>query len=119
MWAKMKERGLPVPKLSDAEMADLLAYLYFVQYMGQAGNATRGGELLRQKACTECHGVGSRGPKGADLAASEALRSPVYWAAAMWNHTADLEQKEHVRARFDDDEMRDVVAFLRSAGARK
>lgn len=124
MWAKMKERGIAVPKLSDAEMADLLAYLYFVQYMGQTGKATRGGELFRQKACTECHGAGSRGPKGAtDLAASEALRSPVHWAAAMWNHTADIEQKAPatppVRAHFDDDEMRDLVAFLQSAGVRK
>jgi mono/diheme cytochrome c family protein len=124
MWAKMKERGMAVPKLSDAEMADLLAYLYFVQYMGQTGNATRGGELFQQKACAECHGAGSRGPKGAgDLAASEALRSPVHWAAAMWNHNADLLQNEPaeppVRAHFDDDEMRDLVAFLQSTGVRK
>jgi mono/diheme cytochrome c family protein len=123
MWAKMKERGVRVPKLSDAEMADLLAYLYFVQYMGQTGNATRGSELFRQKSCTECHGAGSPGKGAADLAASDALRSPVHWAAAMWNHPAGPEPKEAApppaRARFEDDEMRDLVAFLRSAGARK
>jgi mono/diheme cytochrome c family protein len=120
MWAKMKERGMTVPKLSDAEMADLVAYLYFVQYMGQTGNATRGSELFRQKSCTECHAAGGGGPKGAaDLAASDAVRSAVHWAAAMWNHTADLDTKPPARPRFEDDEMRDLVAFLQSAGARK
>jgi len=122
MWAKMKELGRPVPKLADTEMADLLAYLYFVQYMGQAGNASRGRELFREKACGGCHTAGGEGNKGAkDLTASSAVRSPFSWAAAVWNHPVDSEKTGEAlaTATFGDDEMRDLVAFLGSPGGAK
>jgi mono/diheme cytochrome c family protein len=123
MWAKMKEVGRPVPKLSDAEMADLLAYLHFVQYMGHGGNATRGREIFRTKSCSACHAAGGEGRKGAaDLAASSAIRSSFHWAAAIWNHPLETEEKagEPQRAStFDDDEMRDLVEFLRAPGGGK
>jgi mono/diheme cytochrome c family protein len=124
MWAKMKERGRPVPKLNDAEMADLLAYLYFVQYLGQSGNATRGSLLFREKSCSGCHAAGGEGTKAtADLAKSDAVRSPFSWASAMWNHPSAMEKKAAVSPspwpQFADDEMRDLVEFLRSHGAKK
>ena len=123
MWAKMKELGRSVPKLSDAEMADLLAYLHFVQYMGHGGNAARGRELFREKSCSACHAAAGEGLKGAaDLAASSAVRSPFHWAAAVWNHPVETEKKAGEPQRtstFDDDEMRDLVEFLRApAGAK-
>jgi mono/diheme cytochrome c family protein len=122
MWDTMKRRGVAVPKFTDPEMADLLAYLSFVQSMGHAGNAARGGELFRQKSCAHCHGIGA-GPLGGreNLATSEAVHSPVHWAAAMWNHRVDLGQGggDTVPARFDDDEMRDLVAYLQSLGGGK
>ena len=124
MWAKMKELGVPFPRLTDREMADLLAYLYFVQYAGDGGNAARGEGLFRDKSCARCHAAGSEGPKvGADLVKADALRSPVRWANAMWNHAAAVAQKTHETQsnwpRFDDDEMRDLVAFLRSRAGSK
>lgn len=121
MWAKMKELGVPFPKLTDREMADLLAYLYFVQYTGGGGDPARGSALFRDKSCARCHAAGREGPKvGPNLAAADALRSPISWATAMWNHAAAVERKTHESQadwpRFEDDEMRDVVAFLRSRG---
>jgi mono/diheme cytochrome c family protein len=120
MWAKMKASGRPVPKFSDTEMADLLAYIYFVQYMGHGGNATRGRELFRDKSCAGCHAAHGEGLKGAaDLARLDAVRSPFQWAAAIWNHPIDRQKKEaepHPPSKFDDDEMRDLVEFLRAPG---
>jgi mono/diheme cytochrome c family protein len=105
-------------------MADLLAYLYFVQYMGHSGDATHGAQVFRDKSCSGCHAVRGEGPKGAaDLSASAAVRSPFHWTAAMWNHTAGVEKKDDEQQpawpRFDDDQMRDLVEFLRSPGAAK
>jgi mono/diheme cytochrome c family protein len=122
MWAKMKERGIAFPTLTNGEMANLLAYLYFVQYMGQGGNAARGRQLFSEKSCSSCHTVRAAAPQGAgDLTRSAAVQSPGHWAAAMWNHVADLDVKGQApppaRPRFDDDEMRDLVEFLRSPGA--
>jgi mono/diheme cytochrome c family protein len=124
MWAKMKELAVPFPRLTDREMADLFAYLYFIQFMGENGDATKGRELFREKSCSGCHAAGGEGPKvGPDLAASDAIRSPLHWAAAMWNHTPAMEKKLHeaqfVWPRFEDDEMRDLVEFLQSRGKGK
>jgi mono/diheme cytochrome c family protein len=122
MWDTMKQRGVTFPTFTDAEMADLLAYLSFVQSMGHAGNAARGGQLFSQKSCAQCHAVGAAPPREQqNLATSEAVRSPVHWAAAMWNHRVGLDQRggDKVPARFDDDEMRDLVAYLQSLGGEK
>jgi mono/diheme cytochrome c family protein len=124
MWAKMKEMQIPFPKLTERDMSDILAYLYFVQYMGESGDARRGGEVFREKTCSQCHTAGGNGPKaGPDLAASNALRSPVHWASAMWNHAPAIEKATQERQtpwpRFEDDEMRDLVAFLRSRAGGK
>ena len=117
MWAKMKDLGVAFPRLTDREMADLLAYLYFVQYTGTGGDAAKGGALFRVKSCARCHAAGGEGPKvGPDLARAGTLRSPIYWASAMWNHAAAVEQKTHETQidwpQFENDEMRDLVAFL-------
>jgi len=138
MWAKMQEVGVPFPKLTDREMADLLAYLDYVQYTDGPGDATRGSTLFRAKACSQCHasgmaaggmaagGTAAKGvePKiGPDLAASPALHSSVHWAAAMWNHAPAMVHTAHEThlpwLRFEDDEMADLAAFLRSRGGSK
>lgn len=119
MWAKMEELGIPFPRISDSEMSDLFAYLYYVQYIGQKGNATRGAELFRQKSCVNCHTVGAEGGKrGPNLTALGAPRLPLQWASAMWNHAPAMEKtlrdEQVTWPRFEDDEMRDLVEFLRS-----
>ncbi|MFI5395185.1 MAG: c-type cytochrome [Candidatus Binatia bacterium] len=124
MWAKMKDLGVPFPRLTDTEISDLLAYLYFVQYMGQSGDAARGADLFREKSCFGCHAAGGEGSKvGPDLATAVAVRSPLDWVSAMWNHTPAMENKfrqaQSAWPRFDDDQMRDLVEFLRSRGQGK
>ena len=119
MWAKMKDLGVPFPKLTDTEMSDLFAYLYYVQYMGQSGNVARGNDLFREKSCSGCHAAGGEGSKvGPDLAVPDAVRSPLHWASAMWNHAPEMGKKiietHSSWPRFDDDQMRDLVEFLRS-----
>jgi mono/diheme cytochrome c family protein len=124
MWSKMKELAVPFPRLSDQEMANLLAYLQFVAYMREGGDATRGSAVFREKSCSQCHAAGGEGAKvGPDLAASAAARSSLNWASAMWNHSAVVQKKlgetQPAWPRFDDDEMADLVEFLRSQGGNK
>jgi cytochrome c551/c552 len=119
MWAKMKELGVPLPRVTDREMSDLLAYLYFVQYMGGSGDAQRGSALFREKSCARCHTADNEGSKvGPDLKVSDAARSPLHWTSAMWNHAPAMAEKlretQTSWPRFENDEMRDLVEFLRS-----
>jgi len=124
MWAKMKALKASFPKLSGPETSDLLAYLRLVQYMDARGDATRGAQIFREKSCAGCHVEADGKPRiGPDLAASEAIRSPLQWASAMWNHAPAMAAKTREAGtpwpRFAGDEMRDLVAFLRSGGGKK
>jgi cytochrome c2 len=119
MWRKMQATGVTFPKLSGPEMSSLLAYLYFVQYMDERGDPVRGAELFRAKSCASCHVANQAGVRvGPDLATSNAMRSPLDWASAMWSHAPAMAEKFRDLGmpwpRFADDEMRDLVAFLRS-----
>ncbi|HUI24787.1 MAG TPA: hypothetical protein VL403_01785, partial [Candidatus Kryptonia bacterium] len=64
------------------------------------------------------------GPQvGPDLAESSALQSPADWTAAVWSHAPAMEAKARASQipwpRFEGEEMRDLVAFLRSRRATK
>jgi mono/diheme cytochrome c family protein len=123
MRARMKERQISFPKLTDRDMSDLLAYLYFVRYMRGGGDARNGDKVFGEKACSQCHAPGSGTKAGPDLAASHALQSPAHWASAMWNHAPAIEkavrETQAPWPRFEDDEMRDLVAFLRARAGGK
>lgn len=123
MRAKMKELGISFPRFGDVEMSNLLAYLAFVQYAGPRGDSRRGGEIFREKGCSGCHAVGGEGTNvGPNLAGSEATRSVPHWVAAMWNHAPAMREKLRETGQawphFEDDEMRDVVEYLRASTAR-
>lgn len=120
MWTKMQGLGIPLPEFSDQEISDLIAYLFFLQYFDPPGNVAKGQQLYMDKGCVLCHYA----PKGAerrfapDLSASEALASPVALSSAMWNHAPTMESQIRERGlpwpRFQDDEVRDLVEYLRS-----
>ena len=119
MWGKMRDPGVSFPEISGPEMSDLLAYIYFVQYMDERGDATRGAELFRAKSCASCHSADPAGAHaGPDLTTANAVRSPFDWASAMWNHAPAMTEKFRERGipwpRFADDEMRNLFSFLRS-----
>jgi mono/diheme cytochrome c family protein len=125
MWAMMESRGTPVPRLTEREMADVVAYLCFVQYANIEGDATRGAALFREKSCALCHptAAGSAGSGGPDLVGAAIARSPLRWTAAMWNHAPAVEAQLRARGlpwpHFEGDEMRDLVAFLRASGGAR
>lgn len=123
MWVRMQELGIALPEFSDQELSDVIAYLFFLQYFDPPGNVATGRELYIEKGCVLCHYA----PRGAekrfapDLSASAALRSPVELSSAMWNHAPVMEAQIRERGlpwpRFQDDDVRDLVEYLRSTGS--
>lgn len=120
MWAKMKERGIPVPQLTGQEMADIVAYLYTSHYFDPAGgSAARGRELVQSKSCLTCHSVIGKGGKiAADFATSNVVGSPAAIVAGMWNHSKFMEEQARKQGvalpQLKGQELADIATYLRS-----
>ncbi len=122
MWARMQASGIPLPGFSDQEISDVIAYLFFLQYFDPPGDVARGRELYIEKGCVLCHYT----PRGAekrlapDLSTSAAVSSPLELSSAMWNHAPVMEAQIRERGlpwpRFEDDDVRDLVEYLRASG---
>ena len=120
MWAKMAELKIPLSRFSDSELSDLIAYVFFLQYFDPRGDTVKGQTVFVDKGCILCHYA----PHGAEkllapnLTQSSALSSPLALASAMWNHAPAMEEQFRERGlpwpRFQGDEVRDLVSYLRS-----
>lgn len=119
MWARMKERGIEIPRLTGQEMADILAYLYVSHYFDQAASGVRGQQLLQSKGCLTCHSVRGKGGKiSADFATSKLVGSPAWLIAGMWNHSrymeAQVQRQEIPWPIVTGQELADIAAYLAS-----
>jgi mono/diheme cytochrome c family protein len=119
MWAKMRELEIPVPTFSGTEMADVVAYLYFVGFFDPPADPARGRAVFTSKGCGSCHAIsGEGGTVGPDLARSEAVLSAVEAARLMWNHAPFMETRMKERGipwpLFEGNEMADLLAYLTS-----
>ena len=67
--------------------ADLVGFLFTLNYFDSPGNAEAGRKLFTEKNCVVCHTSTARGAWwGPNLDHLTQFRSPIYVAAAMWNH---------------------------------
>jgi len=124
MTKEMGRRKIPLPQLNAGEMADIVGYLYSVQYFARPGDARRGQELLASKGCLRCHSVrGKGGNVGPDFERAKELDQPVTVVAAMWNHASGMAEKMREKAvtwpAFTEQEMGDLVAYLQTFGGMR
>jgi mono/diheme cytochrome c family protein len=124
MTKEMARRKIPLPQLNAGEMADIVGYLYSVQYFARPGDARRGQELLASKGCLRCHAVrGKGGSVGPDFEQAKELDQPVTVVAAMWNHASGMAEKMREKAvtwpAFTEQEMGDLVAYLQTFGGMR
>jgi len=120
MAERMKQLGIDRPKLDERETRDLVAFLYTLNYFDPPGNPEVGKRLFAEKHCIECHRTdGSGGTVGPALGALRAFTSPLFVAAALWNHgpaMADaMKAKGIERPTFTGQELRDLIAYLAPA----
>jgi mono/diheme cytochrome c family protein len=115
MSAELSKRRLPRVTFSGQEMADILAYLYFVNYASVTGAPDRGGLVFVQK-CSPCHSVGGGKRVGPDLATVPGLDEPIAIIAAMWDHAPTMDAELRTRnlpwPRLDAGDAADLTAFL-------
>jgi mono/diheme cytochrome c family protein len=118
--AKMSQTPPGLPKFTPKEMADLIAYLYFLHFIEEPGDPLNGKKVFSEKGCSRCHGLD--GKKGElmhiDLSRYEKTGSPMEIVAAMWNHSKEIEkamkEKGKTWSHFKKGEMADLLEYIKS-----
>ena len=121
MWQTMKQREITPPRFEGNELADIIAYLYFLEFQQRAGDPVRGKDLVQSKGCINCHLIGGRGgASGPDLARSQHFSNVLTIAARMWNHNLDMQKRMRESnipfPRFAEREMTDLLSYIRFQG---
>ncbi len=120
MTARMQQMGIPRVKLDAQQAGDLAAYLYTLQYFDKPGRPAVGKSLFTEKKCIVCHSVEGRGGTvGPGVDVFKRFSSPLYVAAAMWNHgprmAETMKAQGIARPTLSGSELRDLTAFLSPA----
>ncbi len=115
MMDYMKKESVEWPIFKGNEMADLIAYLYFLGFEDKPGTPSKGNKVFRDKGCIECH---TKGGRGLDLSTVKQIDSPIRMIHLMWNHADEMEDLLIAQNKKWPDlstiEMRDLYAYLRS-----
>lgn len=121
MGALMRARGVGWPELSASELADLVAFLYFLPFSDPPGQPEAGAEVFA-RSCAGCHAPGAGGEQiGPELGGSDVLGSAPAFVAAMWNHAPIM--RETILAEgspwpeLTGEDLRDLLGHLEQAAA--
>lgn len=122
MSETMREHGIGWPSFSTPELADLVAYLYFLPFVDRPGDASRGAELFQSRSCADCHsGSEQASHPGPELAGTQAATSPAALVAAMWSHAPIMKEAILAEGRpwpeLSGRDLRDLLAYLASRDA--
>ena len=117
MAARMRELRIERPRLDAREAGDIVAFLFSVDYFDPLGRPAIGRRLFVEKRCVACHQVGGvGGVTGPSLDSLKRYASPIYLAAAMWNHGPRMVEAMKARGiprpTFKDRELSDLIAYL-------
>ncbi|MBI4589687.1 MAG: c-type cytochrome [Candidatus Rokubacteria bacterium] len=120
MAERMRELGITRPQLDPRETGDLIGFLYTLDYFDRPGNGEIGRRLFTEKKCVVCHQAGGTGGVvGPNLDFLRQFGSPILIAAELWNHGPAMAEamraKGIERPTFKDAELRDLIAYLKTA----
>lgn len=120
MLVEYKAQKLIRPTYTEEEVANLISYLYYLRYLGNPGDVSRGEKLLEEKSCVKCHVSGqSRGELGPGFDRIKRYASPLELAQALWNHEPKMQDMMRrlgiPRPTFTGQEISDLSAFVRAA----
>ena len=100
-------------------MADIIAYLYLMNYYDPPGDPLRGKALFEKRNCSVCHNLNGGTGIGPNLIQAQNLDSSLQVVAEMWNHIPQMQQKiQQVGLpwpRINQGEMNDLIAYLLQA----
>ena len=119
MLKTMEDLGIKVSPPTPQEMADIISFLFAIQYMDEPGNAEIGKKIFYEKNCIKCHTKdGSGGTVGPDLSKLKGKARPIQIAYLRWkamHGSTMLEEMTRLGIPwpyFKGNEMVDLMEFL-------
>jgi mono/diheme cytochrome c family protein len=108
-----------VPRFTTKEMTDLLAYLYFLHYTDEPGDASKGEKLFSALGCAQCHGLGGKPGTLMYIDLSKFRNSqPTEIIASIWNHSLDMQTAAGAKGvswpQLKKGEMVDLLEYIRT-----
>jgi mono/diheme cytochrome c family protein len=118
--ARMSQTQPGLPKFTPKEMADLLAYLYFLHFIDDPGNPNNGKKIFSDFGCARCHDLDGR--KGElmtiDLSKYQKASNVMEIVGGIWNHSTEIERAMREKGiswpRFKKGEMADLLEYIRT-----
>lgn len=124
MWNAILKAGAVRPVLEEQQAADLFAFFYAARFFERPGDAGRGKSVFTTRGCVKCHGVGAAGSSAAlPVSAWTSLDDPVTLAAAMWNHSPQMESEtSRSKKRWPEitgQDLTDLLVFIRNSPGKR
>ncbi len=122
MSRAMNAKGVKRPRFSDAEMADLIAFLYSIRASEPGGSATLGEVTFDGRGCGSCHGPHGDGTESAPgLRGKDRRYSSISLGTALWQHGPEMNKRVVEKGvkwpDLSEGDVGDLIAFLNSAPA--
>jgi cytochrome c len=117
---KMSQTQIGIPKFTPKEMADLIAYLYFLHFIDEPGNPGNGKKIFSESGCSKCHGVDGKPGELMTLSLSKYQKAgnSMDIVASLWNHSTEIEKAMKGKGiswpRFKKGELADLLEFIRT-----
>jgi cytochrome c len=118
--SKMSQTQMGIPKFTPKEMADLIAYLYFLHFTDEPGNPANGKKIFSEFGCSKCHGLDGKPGEWMtiDLSKYQKAAHLMEMVATIWNHSTGIEKAMREKGiswpRFKKGELADLLEFIRT-----
>ncbi len=119
MVAGIERAKILKPNLTGEELGSIAAYLYFLKYFDEPGDATKGKFLYNEKGCFSCHPLSGKGKRGeSGLNEFPQNISPVFLSMEIWNHgpemIANMVKLGMKWPEFKETEMIDLLEYIKT-----
>lgn len=119
MARAMDSQGITYPDFSDEEMADLIAFVYSLQYFDPPGSSVVGKSVFDWRGCSLCHGDSAEGTRSAPALRGHGKNyNSISLATALWSHGPKMYDFAQTSGldwpTLREDDIGDLLAFLNS-----
>jgi cytochrome c2 len=119
MAAGIERAKILKPNLTGEELGSIAAYLYFLKYFDEPGDATKGKFIFNEKGCIACHPLSGKGKSGeSGLDGFPQNISPVFLSMEIWNHgpqmIANMVKLGIKWPEFKETEMVDLLEYIKA-----